>query len=422
VTGGRGRGGAVLIGALVVDSVGNGLFMPLSLVFFTRLTDVPLALLGVLLSVATLATLPLPVLAGSLADRFGALPLVVAAQLLQAAGYLGYAWVRGPLGILVTATAVAVGVRVFWSTIFTAIADYADGNPTGTAKDTWYAWSNMSRTAGLGVGGLVTGLAVADGRADAYRTVAYVSAACFAVAAVTIALFVRAPRAAHDATAPRGGYAGLLRDRPFLGLIGVNTVYATSSMMLAMTMPVLVATAIRGPAWLTSVVLVGNTVLISVLAAPVVARLRPYRRTRVLVVAALLWAAWGLLFATLGPGRLWWSVPVLAGATLLYTAADTIHAPVSMALAASASPGPARGRYLATYQYSFTIGSIIAPTFFTTLFAVGHALPWLALAAVNAASVAAVLALERRLPPAALRETPPASLVTTAQPPREVVG
>jgi hypothetical protein len=100
---GGSRGGAVLVGALVVDSVGNGLLMPLPLVYFTRLTDIPLSLLGVLLSVATLATLPLPVWVGTLVDRLGALPQVVGAHLLQAAGYLGYAWAHRPVGILVAA-------------------------------------------------------------------------------------------------------------------------------------------------------------------------------------------------------------------------------------------------------------------------------------------------------------------------------
>ena len=36
----KARGGSVLIGALIVDSLGNGLFLPLSLVFFLKLTTV----------------------------------------------------------------------------------------------------------------------------------------------------------------------------------------------------------------------------------------------------------------------------------------------------------------------------------------------------------------------------------------------
>ncbi len=185
------RGGRVLVAALVVDSLGHGLFLPLSLVYFTQLTDVPLGLLGVLLSAATAVTLPVPVWAGALADRFGALPLVVAAQLLQAAGFLGYAQVRGPAGILLAAGAVAIGVRIFWSTIFTAVADYADGSAGGRSRDSWYGVSNAARTAGLAAGGLLTGAVVADGREGTYRAVAYGAAFCFAVAAVLIAAFVR---------------------------------------------------------------------------------------------------------------------------------------------------------------------------------------------------------------------------------------
>ena len=147
------RGGTVLVGALVIDSLGNGLFLPLSLVFFLKLTAVPLAELGVLASVATLVTLPVPIWAGSLADKFGALPLVVAAQLMQAVGYLAYAWVRTPWSIFAASALVAVGVRFFWSSIFTAIADYADASPGRRSKDSWYALANAARTAGLAAGG-----------------------------------------------------------------------------------------------------------------------------------------------------------------------------------------------------------------------------------------------------------------------------
>jgi hypothetical protein len=52
-TTGRSRGGTVLVAALAIDSLGNGLFMPLWLVYFVELTDVPLGLVGVLLSVAS---------------------------------------------------------------------------------------------------------------------------------------------------------------------------------------------------------------------------------------------------------------------------------------------------------------------------------------------------------------------------------
>jgi MFS family permease len=408
------RGGPVLIGALAVDSLGNGLFLPLSLIYFVELTDVPLALVGVLLTIANAVTLPIPVWAGTLADRFGALPLVVGAQLLQAAGFLAYAGVSGPVGILVSSALVAIGVRFFWSAVFTAIADLVDGTATLLSRDTWYALANGARTAGLAVGGLVTGLVVADGRDATYRAVAYAAAACFTAAAVLITAFVRTgPRRAHEPL-ERSGYATLLRDRPFLSLIGLNSVYALSSMMLGVALPTVVLTGIGGPAWLTSVLLAGNAVLIAVLSAPVVARLGGLRRTRCLVVAAALWAAWCASLAVLGPGQPEWVLPVLVAGTLLFTAAELVHAPVSMGLAAAIAPPAARGRYLATFQYSFTISSIVAPAFFATLFELAIAAPWIALGALELASIAGVLALERRLPADALRPVEDVRRDTTA--------
>jgi MFS family permease len=421
---GGSRGGAVLIGALVVDSVGNGLFLPLSLVFFTELTDVPLGLLGVLLSVANLITLPVPVWAGQLTDRLGAVPVVVASQLLQAAGYCAYSLVSEPVGIFVSASLVAIGVRFFWCAIFTLIADYVDGQPAqgrdrgqGRGKDAWYAWAATSRTAGIGVGGLVSGAAVSFGGDTLFRTLAYAAGGCFLAAGLAIAALVRAPRH-RDASEPArdAGYRTLLRDRPFLGLIGVNTVHATSTMMLPLAMPTFVLDGLDGPTWLTPALLVGSTVLISVLTAPVVARLTHLRRTRSIMLAAALWSTWALVLATLGPGRPGLVVPVLIGATLLFTLAEVIHAPISMALAASVAPTHIRGRYLATFQYSFAIGGIIAPAFFTSLFELHRSLPWLALGAANVASIAAMFLLERRLPAASLRDRPPTAAPETTQP------
>lgn len=407
-TGTRGsRGGPVLIGALAVDSLGNGLFLPLSLVYFVELTAVPLALVGVLLTIANAVTLPIPVWAGTLADRFGALPLVVGAQLLQAVGFLAYAWVSGPAGILVSSALVAIGVRFFWSAVFTAIADHVDGSTTTLSRDTWYALANGARTAGLAAGGLVTGIVVSDGRDAAYRAVAYGAAVCFTAAAALITVFVRTGAGHAHEPLERSGYGTLLRDRPFLGLIALNAVYALSSMMLGVALPTVVLTGIDGPAWLTAVLLAGNAVLIAMLSAPVVTRLTGFRRTRSIIVAASLWAGWCVSLAVLVPGQPGWVLPVLIGGTLLFTAAEIVHAPVSMGLATAAAPPAARGRYLATFQYSFTISSIIAPAFFATLFELARSAPWIVLGLLNIASIAGMLALERRLPAGVLRDPAP---------------
>ena len=397
------RGGAALVGSLLLASLGNGLFLPLSLVYFTALTDIRLALLGTLLGAANMITVPVPLCAGALADRFGARPVVIGAQVLQAASFLSYVWVRSPVMVFLAAAVGAVGVRFFWSSIFTLIADYTD--QAHARQELWYARANITRTVGIGAGGLVTGLLVTNGGADAYHAIAYISFGCFTVAAVTLAAFLRIPRhrPTQEAIAP-SGYRDLLKDRPFLAFTTVNTLYALSTLMLGLALPTFVTVVLHRSAWLTSTVLVGNAVLIALFGHSVTRRLAPLRRTRVICAAGGLWACWSLALGAIAGGRSMWAAPaVLIAATLMFTLAEVIHAPASMALAADGAPPRARGRYLAGFQYSFVLAEIIAPVFFTSLFGLGHATPFLVLGALNIAAIACTLRLERHLLPASER-------------------
>ncbi|MFB4279152.1 MFS transporter [Nonomuraea sp. MTCD27] len=406
---------AALVCSLLLTSVGSGLFLPLSIVYFTVLTDVPLAMLGVLLGAANAVAIPIPLWAGVLADRYGARRLVIGAQLLQALSFLAYARVDEPVGIFLASAAGAVGVRFYWSSIFTLIADHADHHASAR-KDLWYARANIARTVGIGAGGLITGLLVADGQPGAYHAVAYACFACFALAALALAAVPRPwrpsrpsrlPRPSHPPGPPRRlerpvpglvGYRALVKDRAFMGLTALNSLFALSTLMLGLALPTFVTAAMSGPGRLTSAVLVGNAILIALLGSTITRRLAPYRRTRVLCAAAGLWSGWGLALAAVTQGHGAWPVAALVVSTLLFTVAEVMHAPASMALAAELSPAQARGRYLAVFQYSFVVAEIIAPVFFTTLFGVGHAVPFLVLGVVNVAAIVCTLRLERRLP------------------------
>jgi MFS family permease len=401
------RSGAALVGSLVLVSVGGGLFLPLSIIYFTALTAVPLSVLGVLLGAASAIAIPVPLCAGLLVDRLGARSLVMGGQLLQAVSFLAYAWVREPVGIFSASAAGAVGVRLFWSSVFTLIADHADHAAAG-GKDLWYARANIARTVGIGLGGLIAGVAIAGGSDAAYRAIAWAASGCFALAAATIATFLRAPSPRGSGPAPRFGYRVVLGDRPFLGLTVLNSCYALSTIMLGLTLPTFIRTALHSPAWLASVILAGNAVLIALLGSPLTRRLSRQRRTRVLCLAAGLWTAWSLSLAAIAPGRAPWAVPVLIAATLAFTLAEVTHAPAAMAIAAACGPPQARGRYLAVFQYSFVAAETVGPVFFTTLFGIGHAVPFLALGAVNAVAIMLTLGLERHLPPEAVDARVPA--------------
>lgn len=398
--------------ALTVDALGTGMFVPLSLLYFARVPKIELATAGVLLSVAAAASLPVPALTGHLVDRFGPKPVVVGAHLLQAAGFACYLAVSGPVTLLLAAVAVMCGQRVFWSSVFSLVAELAGQHDRkhdrkhdgGRAPERWFALVGMAQTAGLGVGGLVSGSLLNVGTEAVFRLAVLGNAASSLFAGLLV-LLVRVA-GEHRADGADGGYRVLLADRPYLGLIATNTIFALCGMFLSLAMPVYVADALSAPVWIVGPLVAGNTILLALGQTTAVRLVRGLARTRVLVISAMLWAVWGVASALALAVPAGVLVPYLAVSTLCFTAAVMLHAPVSTALASEAAPTGQRGRYLAVYQYSFAVATVVAPGFFSVLFTAGRPLPFVALSVLALLGAAAVLVLERRLPRSALVSPP----------------
>jgi dipeptide/tripeptide permease len=210
-------------------------------------------------------------------------------------------------------------------------------------------------------------------------------------------LFVPRDSVTPAEEASSGGYRAMLRDRPYLMLIAVNTVFALCSVFVGVAVPVYLVDALPAPDWLVGPLLTINLVLLAAGQALAVRLVRPLSRARGLALAGGFWILWALVYAgaVRVPGRI--LVPYLLIGMALFAAADLIHAPISNALSAAAAPPEQRGRYLAVYQYCFAFANILAPTFFTALYARGPAVPWLALAVLTAVATVTMFFLDTRL-------------------------
>ena len=386
--------------ALAVDMLGSGLLLPVSLLYFTNVTGLRLSIVGPLLSIAALASLPVPLIVGHFADRTRPLDRVLAAQVLQGAAYAAYGLVRGPGTMLIVAIVAAVGQRLFWSSFFSVVAGLAGPGEDRRDADRRFAVAGMIQMGAIGVGALLGGLAVTY---SWYRPVVYLNAASFLVSALLLLFVVRgAPPA--DGERVRGGYGVLLRDRPYLVLIAVNTVFALCSIFVGVAVPVFLIDGLPAPHWLVGPLLTVNTVLLATGQRLAVRLVRSLSRAQGLVLAGGFWVIWALVYAAAVRVPGWALVPYLLVGMVFYAAADLIHAPISNSLSSAAAPPAQRGRYLAVYQYAFAFANILAPTFFTALYARGTAVPWLALAAVAAAATAVMWTLRS---PLAAREAAP---------------
>src|SRR5580704_12768119 len=212
-----------LVGALFIDAVGTGMFLPFSLLFFQATTPLPLARIGLGLSVAALVRIPVTIVAGPLTDRFGPRTAVIASQLLQAAGFAGYLFVHGFWQLVAAAVLVQIGNSIFWvayAPLIFAIA--AEGE-----REHWFALATALRTAGLAAGGVVAGAAVTVGGHGGYVDVAAANGASFILAAFLSARVrtgTATPRRGAEAEAGSGpgSRKPMLHDHAFLGFVAIN--------------------------------------------------------------------------------------------------------------------------------------------------------------------------------------------------------
>jgi MFS family permease len=387
------RGRVPLLAALSIDSFGGGCAGPLLLLYFNRVADIPLGTAGLMLTVATLFSIAAPAAVGLVIGRVGPRNVVITAQYAQGLAFTGFFFGRSMWLLFLCSLVMTTGQRVFWSAIFSLLADIADEGD----RDKWFGLGGMMQAGGFAVGGLVAGALLAIGGDTPFLIAMAIDAVTFFLAGL---LLLRLHPSHHEQQAAKDtGPAPLLRkDKPFLVLIGANTLLALCMMVLSVGLPVYVAEALPVPKWLVGVLLASTSVVLATGQTLVVRHTRRRRRMHIMIVAGLSWAVWGLLMASLLhiPGAL--LVPILILATASFAFGDVLHAATNNTLSAAISPVVGRGKYLSYWQYSFTFASVLAPAFFAQLFELHHELPWLAVTVVALVATAIIYALDRAIP------------------------
>jgi MFS family permease len=388
------RGHKALVVALLIDALGTGLYLPFSLLYFQKIAGLALPAIGAALTIATVLTLPMILITGTLVDRFGGQRLVVASQLLQAMGFLGYLVVHSVAMLLFMAVLVTAGIRIFYVAFTALIAEVAGPDE----RDRWYGFVGATQWLGQATGGLLAGFIVAWGGASGYRALILANMLSFLLAAMTLHWHKIPPRPRQQLeTAEPVGYRVVLADRPFLVLVACNVIFALASLMLSTGLPLYVTEALN-----TSTVVVGalfafSSLLMICTQTLVIRFLESFRRTRSLAAASLLRAGGYVLYASALLLPRFLLVPYLFGAVAVDTLAGLIITPTATALAAASSPSYLQGRYMAVYQFSWGIASAIAPSMFTLLYTLGPSWPWVALTGLSLAAGLIIILLESHL-------------------------
>lgn len=384
-----------LLVAFGIDDFGSGLFLPLTVVFVTRVVGLPLSRAGVSITVGTVVGLGVPAIGGLLVERFGARRVVITAQLIQALGAGLYLVSVNAVMVASAAVLVAAGQQLFYSSLFMLISQVAGEGP----KDRAFTVVAMIRGGAFAAGALTVGVLLSSAGPASYRWGLIVDVATFVFAAVVLALGVRAGAAAGAPTAGRPAEAprGVLRDGRYLLLIAVSALFVLAPDFFLVGVPVFALDVLSTPAWLPGALL-GVLTVVGCAAAPLVLRRTGHwsrvRSLRLSAVAIVVWCATGATAVLLPPA---WRTGYLIAGVLVLTAAQLLSTGRLNALAEASAPPHARARYLAAFQYAFTVAGIAAPTI-VSLFAINPWLPWLVIALAAGASLLGLRALATRLP------------------------
>ncbi|MFE7141269.1 MFS transporter [Streptomyces sp. NPDC057644] len=384
-------GNGRFVSANVMDSLGNGLVLAFTVLYFTTTTSLPLGAIGAALSLGQLLALPTPVVAGALIDRFGSRTVVIGANLMSAIGFCAFLAADAVWKIVAVQFVVQAGSSIYWTSSRSLVLLAARRRDHAR----WFGFISALRNIGGGFGAAVASLAIAWG-SEWVRALVLANALSFVIAACLLAGWhPKAPASAPGPARPAGGggYGAVLRDLRYLRLVVANLAYVLAASVLPVLLALYITEVLHASAWLVGACMVGNMVLVALVQTLVARMIERRRPARVLalagVVNAAAFAVFGLVLAV--PG--WMVAGGLLLAMAVFTAAEMLSMPSSSELSASLAPDHIRGRYLGVFQLSWSLGNALAPAVLTTLLGYGPAWPWVVLGAVNLLAVPLVLSL-----------------------------
>jgi len=383
------------VAAIVVDTLGSGLFMPITLLYFLAVSPLSLVQIGGALSVSAFVTFPSAALVGSAVDRLGPRRMMLAGNLLQAGGMVAYLFVDSFWSLALWTAVLNVGRQCFWGSfgnVVTAITEPGE-------RELWFGFLQAMRNLGYAVGGVLAGVAVQIGTRDAYTTVVLVNVASFLVA-WWLLLSVPVHRPAHHGDLA-GGWGDVLRDRPYLRLVLAQAGFVAGMMVLNFALPVYAAESIDLPGWVVGAIFTLNTIMVGLGQGLVVRRMVGQQRARMMALAQAAFAGGYVAFVVAGLVPVWLGVVAILLGACVYTFGELVGGPVLSAVAAEAAPDHLRGRYLSLFQLGWALGGVIAPVCFTALLARGTFDLWAVLLVVAALAAPYSLRLARVLPAAA---------------------
>ncbi|MFI9154622.1 MFS transporter [Streptomyces sp. NPDC053367] len=356
--------GRILYLCSAVAGLGGGLYLSAAAVYFVRHVGLTPGQVGLGLSLAGIASLPLNVPIGHLADRYGPREVTAALAFAKMLLLVGAAFVASFPAYLLVIGLIGVtesGGQVTRSALISGVMSREE-------RVSLSAHLRSVLNAGFTLGTLGGGLALAADTKPAYLSLIWVNAAAMGVATLLYLRLPRVPGVRGDGTAARAERWAALRDLPYIAVAQVAGLGRIGPVIVTVGLPVWLVTRTEAPRPLAAWLLGINTVIVVFLqvwaarGADTVAGAARLQHLTYLVLAA------GCLVTAVTSGL---SAPLaacaLGGAAVLYALGEIWGQSGRWGLRYELAPDDAQGQYGGVFAAGETVAVIVGPVLVTTL-------------------------------------------------------
>jgi MFS family permease len=372
----------ILVVAGYVLTLGRGVFLALTVLYFTIIVGLSPVEVAVILTVSSAVGAVASVVGGHLADRFSARRLMVAFELMAGVSLMFYVVADTFSLAMLIACVYSVFGQATHSVRSAIIARAFDGEGRVNARAVLHTVTNI----GIAIGSAAAAGALLLNTGDAYRLTMVIAGAVIVASVIPL---LRLPQRVNAPlrTAPVDGVQeerGMspYRDRRYLSLTVLTGIFCLHFGLAEIGLPLWILHSTDAPIAMVSVVLILNTIIVIAFQIPLSRGTNDIRHAgKVIALSGVLMAAACFVYAASGLVSIWFAIAVLVIATLAHTFAEVLASAGVWGLSFELADQRRAGAYQGVFGLSWSISAMVSPLVITLAVTNGM-LGWALLAVV----------------------------------------
>ena len=364
---------------ITLSALGNGLVLPFAFVYLHSVRGFSTQMAGVIFSYTAIVSLVVAPFVGTLIDKWGPKPVLIASLVISGLGYASVSQIRTVKDAFLILTVCAMGQSGMWPSQGALNTELTPDHLRERIYGSQFALLNL----GLGLGGMVSSLIVSLENPQSFERLYIGDGISFFVYLGVVLTLREAGHRTKEERVTRakleGGWGDVIRDKTFVkvwfvALFAIVLSYSQLEMGFTSFATSVGHVKPSRLAWAYAV----NTAVIALFQLWIIKRLEKLPRRKGLAIATLLWAlSWAVLsMAGISKGL---AVPAIILCQFVFALGEMIWSPVLPAVVNQLAPEHLRGRYNSASTNTWQIGMIMGPASAGLLLGSGHWKLWIGL-------------------------------------------